>query len=149
MNQTEHAIDLMKQAVLLGPEGESMDLEDRYTLDEIIRIKAAIGSLRKAGELVNRALAQAWHTDYPGQEIDDEWNVNYLGFATKRVWQGEGSSYMFASWLKNQDVETIMKVVGGAYKVGVSGVPQGVRNSVFDEEVTDKELRIKNRPRSK
>ena len=148
MNQTEHAIDLMKQAVLLGPEGEHMDLEGGYTLDEIIRIKAAIGSLRKAGELVNRALAQAWHTDYPGQEIDDEWNVNFLGFATKRTWQ-DGQAEVFANWLKSQDTATIMKVVGAASKVGVSGVPRGVRDSVFDEEVTDDELRIKNRPRSK
>ena len=148
MNQTEHAIDLMKQAVLLGPEGESMDLEGGYTLDEIIRIKAAIGSLRKAGELVGRALAQAWHADYPGQEIDDEWNVNYLGHATKRVWQDEQAE-VFANWLKSQDTDTIMKVVGAASKVGVSGVPWSVRDSVFDEEVTDDELRIKSRPRRK
>ena len=148
-SETDEALELLYRASLLGPEGEGMDLNGDYSLEEIVRIKQAIGTLRKAGELVNRELAQSWYRNFPTEVwTNDDWNDYSLGHATKRVWQEEGSSYMFASWLKNQPIETIEKVVS-VTGLRVRPIPFGVRNAVFDEEPTSDDLRIVARKKGK
>ena len=147
-SETDEAMELLYQAALLGPEGESIDLNGDYSLEEIVRIKQAIGTLRKAGEVVNRALAQAWEHNFPDTVYTgDDWNDYGLSFAPKRVFQPD-RELAFAAWLKDQDQETIAQIVGLS-GIRVRPIPWSVRDAVFDEEQTSEDLRITARRKEK
>jgi len=145
----EKTQELLNLAMLIGPEGEEMDISDLdMEMEEIVEMSNTLGRLRKAGELVKRSLAQEWHNQYPHKAVffgDDEY---YLGYASKKVFQ-EGQSLAFAKWLKKQDVETIEKIVGLS---GIRMTPLGrpgspIRETFFDEVKTSDDLRIQSRPR--
>lgn len=136
--------DLLNLAMILGPEGEDIDLSDLdLSTKEIVEISNTLGRLRKAGEVVKRSLAQAWHEQHPGEAVEYGGGTYYLGYASKKVFQ-EGQSIEFARWLKEQDVEEIEKIVGLS---GIRMTPLGrpgspIRETFFDEVKTSDDLRI-------
>ena len=146
-NMREQTHDLLGLAEMLGPEGEDLDLTDlNLSLRDIIEMSNLLGRIRKAGEVVKRSLAQAWHENNAGEAAEYGDNEYYLGYASKKVVQ-EGQSIAFATWLKEQDVETIEKIVG---LNGIRMTPLGrpgspIRETFFDEVQTSEDLRIKSR----
>jgi len=140
---------LLKTATFLGPEGEDIDVTDLdLSLKDIVEISNTLGRMRKAGEVVKRSLAQAWHKQHEGEATKYGEDEYYLGYASKKVFQ-EGQSIAFAKWLKEQDVETIEKIVGLS---GIRMTPlwrpgSPIRETFFDEEKTSDDLRIQSRPR--
>jgi len=136
--------------MLIGPEGEEMDVSDlELELEDIVEITNTLGRLRKAGELVKRSLAQEWNNQYEHKAViygEDEY---YLGYASKKVFI-EGQEAAFTEWVMEQDADVVQKIIGPAYNIpmtplGRPGSP--IRETFFDEEKTSEDLRIQSRPR--
>lgn len=148
IRKTTHSlIDLAEK---LGPEDEGMEVDDlNLTVEEIIEISGLLGQMRKAGELVKRALAQTWNDNHAGETAEYGDHEYFLGYASKRVWQ-PGQDIAFAEWLKQQDTDLVKRIIGPAYGVKVTplGRPDSpLRETFFDEERTSDDLRIQTRQR--
>ncbi|RKZ91519.1 MAG: hypothetical protein DRQ43_10025 [Gammaproteobacteria bacterium] len=148
MAQAHEEVDyLLDIALMLGPEGEDLDLSgEDYTIQDIIEMSNLLGRLRKAGEVVKRSLAQHWHENNAGEAAEYGDQEYYLGYASKKVFQPE-QSLAFAEWLKEQDPVLIEKIVGIS---GIRMTPLGrpgspIRETFFDEEKTSDDLRIQSR----
>lgn len=141
--------DLLDLAMMLGPEGEDLDLTDLdMTIDEVVEISNTLGRLRKAGEVVKRSLAQYWHETAEGVAVEYGESNYYLGYDSKKVFI-EGQQRAFTEWVMKQDIEVVEKIIGPAYKIpttplGRPGSP--VRETFFDEERTSSDLRIQSKP---
>ena len=148
MNNYNTTLELMDLARRLGPEGEGLDVSDLdLELEDLIEIKSLTGQLRKAGEAVNRALAQYWNDNYQGRSQEYGEDLYFLGYASKRVFR-EGQDIEFAKWVKEQEPELIVKLFA-AYNIKVSplGRPDSpLREQFFDEEKTSDDLRIQTKP---
>ena len=144
--QVEELHELIDLALMLDPEGEGVDLTDReYTVDDIVALKGMLASTRKGIDIVSAALAQAWHKLYPEVGSYVMGGQSYYLAPNKRVkWQSDGAAIAFASWLSDQSIEQIERIVP-AYGVRIGQVQAEARATFFDERPTDADLRIQSK----
>ncbi len=91
-------------------------------------------------------MAKAWHDKDPDGFFQDESMKFWLGFSKKQAWQDpEVSPEGFASWLKEQDVETIAAIIP-AYGVRIGQVDPVARATFFDEVKGSAQATIQSKP---
>jgi hypothetical protein len=139
------ATDLIALSLLVSPEGEGMDVTDReYSLKEIVRLRATLARMYTGIKETNRALAAAWHKDYPYDSIDVDGEHWWIAPNKKKEFQ-PNMNRAFAEWLKSQDPEKIDKIIT-ARGLRVSALSGSVRDTFLDEEPMDNVQRIQHKP---
>jgi len=138
---------LIDLAERIGPEAEGVDLTDRdYEFEDMAMLRSRFATMRRAIDIVNKGLAKAWHDKDPKGFYEDEQMKYWLGFSKKQQWQDpEVSPEGFASWLKEQDVETIAAIVP-AYGVRIGKVDPVARATFFDEVKGSAQATIQSKP---
>ena len=138
--------ELIDLAERVGPEGEGLDLTDRgYEFEDMARLRSRFATMRRAIDIVNKALAKAWYDKDPKGYIELD-NLKYwLGASKKQQWQNDDSARGFATWLKKQDVDTIAAIVS-PYSVRIGQVDKAARATFFDEEKDENQATIQSKP---
>ena len=144
MNIQAAATELIRLAQMVGPEDEGLDLSDlEYTIEQMAHLRSELSGQRRAIDMVNKALAQAWDVQYGNGVYEDEFKEWYLGRAKgKRVIDPE----VFYAWLATKDADELARLVS-ASAIKVGGMSPAERDSLLDETSTQKELSINNRER--
>ena len=137
----EHLLDLADR---IGPEGEGMDvLDEDFTIDELVQLRSKLSSMRKAIDVVNKALAKYWHDQYTGQTHDTEYDTWYV---TQRKGKRAWDDTLFFDWLASKDATELSKLVSVS-AVKVSGMSPSERETLLDESPTSETVSIESRPR--
>lgn len=144
MNIQGAATELIRLAITVGPEDEGLDLSDlEYTIEQLALLRNELSGQRRAIDMVNKALAQAWDAQYGNGVFEDEFKEWYLGRAKgKRVIDPD----TFYAWLATKDADELARLVS-ASAIKVGGMTPAERDSLLDETSTQKELSINNRER--
>ena len=132
MDMAHELIDL---AIMVGPEGEGLDLTDRgFDVNSIVHLKSVLGNMYSAIQRINKALAQAWEAseDTKAKIVMGEY-VYGLGYDTRRDWVHGDNGVAFAKWLKEQDPETIAAILPGGGR-GLRVTSMGAARNTFLEE---------------
>ena len=144
MNIQAAATELIRLALMVGPEDEGLDLSDlEYTIEQLAHLRSELSSQRRAIDMVNKALARAWDENYGNEVYEDEFKEWYLGRPKgKKVIDTE----TFYAWLATKDADELSRIVStSAVKVG--GMSPVERDTLLDETSTQKELTINSRER--
>ena len=148
---SNEALELIRLADKLVPEGEGLDLSDKeYTVQDLIEIKQELSRMRKSIDETNRALAAAWLNQYG--DTGAEWldTYYYLGAQRKVRFQPE-QDIPFFEWLRTQDADVIAGIVP-ARTLRVTGMPSGIKDAFLDTSVPEldaKTARIQAQPARK
>ena len=144
MNIQAAATEMIRLAQMVGPEDEGLDLSDlEYTIEQMAHLRSELSGQRRAIDMVNKALAQAWDVQYGNGVYEDEFKEWYLGRAKgKRVIDPD----TFYAWLATKDADELARLVS-ASAIKVGGMTPAERDSLLDETSTQKELSINNRER--
>jgi hypothetical protein len=137
---SEHLLDVARR---LGPEGEGMEVDEDFTLDELVQLRSFLSQTRRGIDLVNKALAVYWHENFNGQQHQTEYDDWYVAQRKgKRFIEDSG----FFEWLTTLDAERLSKLISPS-AVKVSGMSPVERETFLDETPTTDTLAIQNRPR--
>lgn len=135
--------ELLRLANQLQPEGEPLDLSDReYAMEDMAALRSYLSSQRRSIDLINNALARAWHREYEGGTFDDgtnEWSVGTT--KGKRVIDLD----LFYQWLSEKDADQLSKLVSGN-TIKVTGMTPVERETLLDETSVSDRLSIKSKP---
>ena len=138
--------ELLELAGRLGPEGEGLDLTDReYDFENMAQLRARFATMRSSIDIVNKALARAWHDKDPDGYYESEHMKWWLGYSKKQAWQSDESAEGFATWLKEQDVDVVARIVT-AYGVRIGQVDKAARATFFDEVKGSAQATIQSKP---
>lgn len=130
----EHLLDVARR---LGPEGEGMEVDEDFMLDELVQLRSHLSATRKAIDLVNGGLARYWEEHFPGQAFEDEYLVWYVGKSKVRRAADED---MLLDWFATLDREQLAKVVNPnrlAAILKVSGLSPVERDTLLIEEYSE------------
>jgi hypothetical protein len=142
----DEALELIELAFLQGPEGEGIDLSDRaYTHADVVRLKRTLSSMRTATEVINRALAQYWESQF-GESTAIELDDQRWWIAPSRQWRLlPAMEEPFAEWLIGQGREVLAKVMPSK-GFRVTPIPPEARDTFMTREATTDDLRIQSKP---
>ena len=137
----EHLLDIARR---IGPEGEGIDLDEDFTIDEVVQLRSFLSETRRAIDVVNKGLAQYWTREFgQGTRHEDEFTTWYIGQRKgKKAWDDDA----FYEWLATKDAEELSKLVSVS-SIKVSGMTPVERETLLNEEPTDDTLSIQNKPR--
>lgn len=143
------ALRLIELAERLAPEGEGLDLTDvEYTFEEMATLRTLLSSMRGAIDIVNKALAKAWHEEDPRGYIEMDNVKHWLGITKKNAWQSEEAPLGFAEWLSGQDPELIASILPSSppYGLRLTPIPAPVRDTFFTKLSSASEASIQSKP---
>ncbi len=139
----EESESLLNLAQRVGPEGEGLEIDDDYEVEEIVQLRSHLSSVRKAVDVVNKGLAKLWLREFPNVRYSDEFVEWYLGQAKgKKVIEPDA----FYQWLATLDAERLSKIIAVS-SIKVGGMTETERMTFLDETPTSQTLRIMNKPR--
>ncbi len=125
MNQKE-INRLLKMADELTNSGE-LDLRtEGLTLEEMAAVRAHLSRLRRNIDIVNKALAVAWHEKDPDAAVEISGKLFTVSIGERKEWADEGSLLRFSRWLTKQApaiVATILPSQPG-YGLRLTPVPE-------------------------
>ena len=111
-NDVTEAYELVELATMLLPEAEGIDISDKeYDLEDLAVLRMRAASIRHACDVVSRALANEWKRLGEHDLIELDGNKHWLGTTKRMEYQDEEKALAFAEWLKEQDAETIVKIL--------------------------------------
>ncbi len=139
----EESDSLLNLARRLGPEGEGIEIDNEYELEEVVQIRSFLSATRTAVDVVNKGLAKLWLREFPNVRYSDEFVEWYLGQAKGKKILDKDSFY---AWLATLDAERLEKIVSAA-SIKVGGLTETERMTFFDETPTNDTLSIKHKPR--
>lgn len=129
----EMAEFLLDIARRIGPEGEGMEVDGPYTMEQLVQLRSFLSSTRTAIDKTNSALARYWNENYPGEVHEDKYHYWSVGQAKKKtIVDGD----MFLGWLASLDAERLGKVFNPnrlAEVVKVTGMSPAERDTHISE----------------
>jgi hypothetical protein len=130
----EHLLDVARR---LGPEGESLEVDEDFTIEELVQLRSHLSATRKAIDLVNGGLARYWEKHFPGQQFEDQYLIWYVGKTKVRRAVDEE---MLLEWVAGLNADELAKVVNAnrlAAILKVSGLSPVERDTLLIEEYSE------------
>lgn len=139
----EESASLINLARLLGPEGEGLDIDADYKLEEIVQMRSFLSTTRRAIDVVNKGLALMWKRDYGSERHEDETNEWYLSQPKGKVLIEPDAFY---AWAATLDADRLKKLFS-ASAVKVGGMTETERMTFLDESPSSQTMSIQHKPR--
>ncbi len=139
----EAAMDLIKVAVLVGPEDEGLDLTDQdFELEDLVALKNHLSTMRHAIDVVNAALAQYWKETYGSTRYKSQHDSYGL---SRTKGKKAIDKTLFYEWLATKTATELSKLVAD-YNIKVGGMTGTERTTLLDESPSNDRYSITARP---
>jgi hypothetical protein len=130
----EHLLDVARR---LGPEGEGLEVDEDFDIEELVQLRSHLSATRKAIDLVNGGLARYWEQHFPGQQFEDQYLIWYVDkYKVRRA----ADEDMLIEWAASLTASELAGVVNANRLAGilkVTGLSPVERETLLIEEYSE------------